>query len=901
LQPPPDINTWHAASAEDVLDALGAARDGLTSAEGEARIRIHGLNRLPQSRPRSALRRFLGQLNNVLIYLLLGSAAVTAVLGHGTDTLVILLVVLANAAVGYVQEGRAENALAGLRAVIAPNASVMRDGRRATVPAERLVPGDIVLLDPGDKVPADMRLLKARALAVDEAVLTGESLAVEKTVDCVAADAALADRTCMAFSGTMVAAGQGAGIVVATGTATELGRIGELLLDIGEVTTPLLRQVNRFGQRFAVAILVIAAAVFAVAVLARGYAAADAFLAVVGLAVAAIPEGLPAVMTVTLAIGVQRMAQRKAIIRRLPAVETLGAVSVICTDKTGTLTRNEMAVRNVITTAASYAIGGEGYEPRGAVSRGDRDVDPAEHDDLLNLADAAVLCNDAALRPTPQGHRVEGDPMEGALVAFAGRAGRDEVQSRRDWPRTDEIPFDAQHRFMATLHHNHRGAAWIIVKGAPERILVMCDRQMREGRDEPLDHAYWTGQVARLASGGQRVIALARRPGIDGKLTLTFDDVEAGLVLLGLAGIMDPPREEAIAAIAQCRAAGVRVKMITGDHVATAAAIAAQLGMVDAGEVATGHDLDQLDDAALRRRVDQAAVFARTSPEHKLRIVTVLQEAGEIVAMTGDGVNDAPALKRADVGIAMGIKGTEVAKDSAQMVLADDNFASIVAAIREGRTVYDNLRKVIAWTLPTDGGEGACLVFAILAGATLPLSALHILWVNTITAVALGLVLAFEPAEPGVMERRPRRRSEPILSAFLVWRIAFVSALFAAGAFGVFEWAMQRSGSLDVTRTMVVNLFDIFEVFYLFSIRYLDQSSLRLEGFSGTPVVIVGVGAVAAFQALFTYTPFMNRLFATAPLGMLECGVILGGGMVLFSILEIEKLARRRLARVFAG
>ncbi len=893
--------TWHAVATGEALDALATTAGGLAAEDAEARATIYGRNELPRSKPRSAWRRLLGQLNNVLIYLLLASAAITAALGHGTDAVVILLVVGANAVIGFIQEGRAENALADLKAIISPNASVLRGGRRLTVPATSLTPGDVVLLDPGDRVPADLRLIKARALRIDEAVLTGESLAVEKGVDTVDPAAVLADRTCMAYSGTMVAAGQGAGVVVATGRRTELGRIGTLLLEIDVLATPLLRQVNRFGRRFAVAILAIAAAVFAVAVFLRGYAAPDAFMAVVGLAVAAIPEGLPAVMTITLAIGVQRMAQRKAIIRRLPAVETLGSVSVICTDKTGTLTRNEMVVRTVVLASAVYTVSGDDYEPRGGISLGERDIDPAEREGLPEIARAAALCNDAFLRPTPDGHRVEGDPMEGALLAFAGKAGQQEAEARRLLPRSDEIPFDAQHRFMATLHHGHQGDAWIFVKGAPERILGMCTAQARGEREEPLDLPYWEGQVAGTASLGQRVIAFARRSAAAGTLALTFADVEGGLVLLGLIGIMDPPREEAVAAIAQCRAAGIRVKMITGDHAATAASIAAQLGMENAHRVATGRELDGLDDAAFDRLVQETAVFARTTPEHKLRVVTALQKAGEIVAMTGDGVNDAPALKRADVGIAMGIKGTEVAKDTAQMVLADDNFASIVDAIREGRTVYDNLRKVIAWTLPTDGGEGACLVAAILAGVTLPLSALQILWVNTVTAVALGLVLAFEPAEPGVMRRRPRRASEPILSRFLVWRIVLVSALFAGGAFGMFEWTLQRSGSIELARTAVVNLFVVFEVFYLFSIRYLDQTSLRAAGFAGTPAVLAGVAAAATLQAVLTYVPFMNEVFSTAPLGWIECAVILGAGVALFAVLEVEKLLRRVLPAAFTG
>jgi magnesium-transporting ATPase (P-type) len=483
--------------------------------------------------------------------------------------------------------------------------------------------------------------------------------------------------------------------------------------------------------------------------------------------------------------------------------------------------------------------------------------------------------------------------MEGALVALAGKAGLDERVERGQWPRTDEIPFDAQHRFMATLHHSHDGQGVIFVKGAPERILAMCDRQGLDGTEEPLDRAFWEETVASLAAGGQRVIALARRAALPEATALSFPDVETGLTLLGMTGIMDPPREDAIAAVSECRKAGIQVKMITGDHVATAAAIGAQLGMEHADRVATGADLEGLDATALQALVAGTTVFARTTPEQKLRIVEALQATGETVAMTGDGVNDAPALRRADVGIAMGVKGTEVAKDSGEMVLADDNFASIVAAVAEGRIVYDNLKKVIAWTLPTGGGEASCLIVAILAGVLLPLSPLHILWVNTVTAVALGLALAFEPAEPDIMARRPRRRTEAVLSPFLVWRIVFVSALFAAGAFAIFEWVMSRGGGVDLARTTVVNLFVVFEMFYLFSIRYLDQSSIRLAGFLGTPAVLVGVFAAILFQAAFTYLPIMNSVFVTAPLGGAEIAVVIGGGIALFVILELEKAIRR--------
>ncbi|MDC7785073.1 cation-transporting P-type ATPase [Rhodoplanes sp. TEM] len=893
--PTPEAPPWHAARTDDVLSRLSVSADGLTDGEAENRREIHGYNRLPTATPRSVLVRLLTQFQNLLIYVLLVAAVVTALLGHPIDTAVILLVVLANAAIGFVQEGRAEKALDAIRGMIAPHASVLRDGHRVTLGAEAIVPGDVVLIEAGDRVPADLRLIRARNLKIEEAILTGESVAVEKDVRPVAAEAALGDRASMAFSGTVVAAGQGRGVVVATALDTELGRISALLGTVETLTTPLLRQMNRFARQLTVTILGVSAVVFGFAVLLRGYAWPDAFMAVVGLAVAAIPEGLPAVMTVTLAIGVQRMAARNAIVRRLPAVETLGSVSVICSDKTGTLTRNEMTVQTAVTAAAEIEVTGSGYEPRGAFRHAGRDIAAADLPILDELARAALLCNDATLRPTETGWIVDGDPMEGALVSFAVKAGHDADLLRRQIPRTDEIPFDTRHRFMATLHHSHEETTVAYVKGAPERVIRMCTRQAGPDGPVPIDATRWIETVEALGDEGQRVLALARKAMPHGTVTLDFADVEGDLVLLGLVGLIDPPREEAIVAVGECRDAGVRVKMITGDHAATARAIAARLGLARPDSVITGERLDGLDDDAFATAARDTTVFARTSPEHKLRIVTALQANGEIVAMTGDGVNDAPALKRADVGIAMGRKGTEAAKEAAEMVLADDDFASIVAAVREGRTVYDNITKVIGWTLPTNGGEAMAIVTAILFGLALPITPVQILWINMITAVALGLTLAFEPTEPDAMRRPPRAPDAPILSGLLVWRVVLVSLFFVAGAFGMFFWAESRSIPIEEARTIVVNTVVVMEMVYLFSIRRLHATSLSWTAVAGTPAVLTGVAAIAAAQLLFTYAPFMQVLFATRAISPLDGIAILAVGIALFVALEIEKLVRRRL------
>jgi len=887
------VADWHALPTEAVLTQLHTTAAGLDSGQASERLQQQGPNALPAAASHSMLVRFLSQLNNLLIYVLLGSAVVTALLQHWVDTGVILAVVLINAIFGFVQEGRAEKALDAVKAMVSSRANVLRDGLRSSVPAEELVAGDCVLLEAGDRVPADVRLLRASSLKLDEAMLTGESVAVDKSVDPVAADAALGDRFCMAYSGTLVAAGQGLGVVVATGPRTELGRISTMLSTVETLATPLTRLMDRFARQLTITVLSLSALMFCFALWVRHYDLADAFIAVVGIAVSAIPEGLPVVMTIALAIGVQRMAARYAIVRNLPAVETLGAVSVICSDKTGTLTRNEMSVRAVVLPGASFDIEGEGYAPQGRFSLAGQQVDPAAHPALLQFARGAALCNDAHVRQADDGTwTVEGDAMEGALVALASRAGLDVEALRLDWHRLDEVPFDAVHRFMATLHRPADALAVVFVKGAPEQVLTMCvDQQGPEGL-QPLDAPYWLQQIDALAAQGYRVLGLASRAPARGADSVDMDDVK-DLTLLGVLGMIDPPRDTAKEAVRECRSAGIAVKMITGDHATTAAAIAKELALADTIRVTSGHELDGLNDAQLIDVARASTVFARTSPEHKLRLVQALQADRSVIAMTGDGVNDAPALKRADIGVAMGITGTAAAKEAAGMVLADDNFATIVAAVKEGRTVYENLRKVIAWTLPTNGGQAIVIVAAILLGLSLPVTPVQILWVNLITAVALGLTLAFEPPEPTLMQRKPRSPDEQLLQPYLLWRVALVSVLFAIGCFGMFEWSLQRGDSVELARTIVVNALVIMEIFYLFSVRYIQGTSLSLRGVLGTPAVLLGVGGVILAQLLFTYTPPMQALFDSRPVDMTAGLLSIGLGVLLLVLLEVEKLMVR--------
>ena len=881
-----DRNDWHSIGVGQALDFLRAHPGGLSAQEAQARLALHGPNTLPHPLRRPALLRFLSQFHNALIYFLLAAAIAAAVLAHGIDAAVIGAVILINALVGFLQEGKAERALEAMRKMISPQASVLRGGARRTVRVAELVPGDIVLVEPGDRVPADLRLLRARGLRVDEALLTGESVPAEKKETPAARDADLGSRHSMAYSGTLVVAGQGSGIVVASGSASEIGRISAMLQGVEPLTTPLLRDINRFGRQFTWVVFAGSVLLFAYAILVQRYDWVHALIAVVALAVAAIPEGLPAVITITLAIGVQRMAARNAVIRRLPAVETLGATSVICSDKTGTLTRNEMTAVRVVTREHEARVSGSGYAPEGELEAFGHDDDAACLAAVTPVLRCGLLCNDAHLHGHAGAWAVEGDPMEGALIALAMKAGLRADHLRAEWPRLDEIPFDASYRLMATLHRSPTGDLAVFVKGAPEQLL--------ERAGVP-DEAYWREKIAQAAAAGERVLGFAEKrvPAEHGWLELAR--VDEGLRFLGIVGFIDPPREEAIAAIAECRGAGIAVKMITGDHASTASAIARELRLAQDTKAVTGAELDRLPDDAFAARVDETAVFARTSPEHKLRIVRALQARGHVVAMTGDGVNDAPALRQADVGVAMGIKGTEASKEAAEMVLLDDNFASIVNAVHEGRTVYDNVRKVIAWILPTNGGEVIIVMVALLFGMTLPMTAAQILWVNLITSVTLGLVLAFEPAEPGLMRRAPRPAGAPLLSPFLLWRVALVSLLFFAACLGVFTWALERGDDVETGRTLVVNTLVVLEAFYLFNVRYLHMTSVTLRGALGTPAVRYALAALVAAQLLLTYAPFMHEWFHTRPLRFADGALVIAIGIGLMLLLEAEKALLRKL------
>ncbi|EKV30492.1 Ca ion P-type ATPase [Caenispirillum salinarum AK4] len=907
---------WHALSGDDALERLDSRREGLGDDEAKQRLEKHGRNILRQEEARPWWKRLLAQFQNVLIIILIIAGIVTTVLGQWIDAGAIFGVVIINAIIGFYQEGKAEKALESIKGMLSPKATVKRGGSKGEIDAEEVVPGDIVAIEAGDRVPADIRLLNANRLRIQEAALTGESEAVDKTPDAVDEDTDLAERSSLAHAGTMVAQGSGEGVVVETGKRTEIGRISEMLEEVEETQTPLMRQLDHFAKILAVIILIIAGAMGAFGALVYGRGLQEMFLAGVGLAVAAIPQGLPALVTITLALGVQRMAKRNAIIRRLPAVETLGSVSTIFTDKTGTLTRNEMTARIVAVEDGEVEVSGTGFKPEGdfrfveegTAGRDDEEQDGRERrekgeaieslDDaplLRRFLSTGALCNEAALEQKDDEWTIAGDPTEGALVVAAAKAGMDLEDLHRKAERQDVIPFDSERKYMATLNRDPEGGGSVIhVKGAPDVILDMCDKVATAEGDRDIDRDRWEKRVNDLSSRGVRVLALADKPDA-GDGSLSEDTVESGLVLVGLVGLLDPPRQSAIDAVRRCHDAGIHVKMVTGDHALTAAAIGAQIGLEHTDNPMSGKDIGDTSDEGLQDKVPEVDVFARASPEHKLRLVQAIQAKGAVCAMTGDGVNDAPALKRADVGVAMGIQGTEAAKEAGEMVLADDNFASIANAVEEGRTVYDNIRKAITFLLPSNGGEALSIMAAILLGMSMPITPVQILWVNMVTAVTLGLSLAFEPAEDDVMARAPRDPDEPILTRFLVWRVVFVSLLLVGAVFGIFLYAGGGSeGNAELARTAAVNMLVAGEIAYLFNIRKLTDRSLSAKGLAGSRPALIATGLVIAAQVLWTYTGPMQYLFGSTAMPLMYWAIIAAALVGIFLIVEVEKTFWRR-------
>jgi Ca2+-transporting ATPase len=907
---------WHHLPADEVLELLETdEQKGLDVFEVRRRQERFGPNALTPKKRRGALLRFLEQFNNPLIYILLIASVVTAVVKGPVDAAIVVAAVLVNTVIGYLQESRAEEAIQALAQTMSAEATVLRAGETQRVNARDLVPGDVVLLQAGDKVPADLRLVRTRDLQVAEAALTGESVPVQKASDVhLPRDTILAERRNMAYASTLVTYGQGSGVVVSTGDSTEIGRISELIASAQELRTPLTRNIARFSRLLVYVILGLSALAFLVGVL-RGQPALDMIITSIALAVATIPESLPTAVTVTLAIGVSRMARRRAIIRRLPAVEALGSTTVICSDKTGTLTQNQMTVRQIMAGGLRYQVSGAGYDPSGAITHQGNTVALDALPALAQCLQSGLLCNDSTLSREGELWQVQGDPTEGALIVSALKGGLAREEVARRWPRLDVLLFDSVHQYMATLHrdvHQEGGdgsrvdkvSPIIFLKGALEVVLERCVGVLDvDGQIESLDGGAIRRAADEMAAEGLRILAFARGELPPDAERLDHEDVATGLVLLGLQGMIDPPRPEAVAAVRACLEAGIDVKMITGDHPITAAAIAEQIGLCQLTEgqscysvVLTGSQIASLGDRELIEAADRVPVFGRVTPEQKLRLVEALQARGHVVAMTGDGVNDAPALKQANVGVAMGLSGTDVAKESADMVLTDDNFASVEAAVEEGRAVFDNLTKIISWALPTNLGEGLVILASILLGVALPILPVQILWVNMVTVIALELVLTLEPKEPDIMGRPPRAPNTPILTRTLVERILLVGTLVLIGAFGLFEWEQAvRGSSLAKARTVAINVVVAAQLFYLLSARSLRYSIFQI-GFFSNPWLVVGSISVVVLQMGFTYLPFMNSVFETAPIDFQAWGSILAFGLLVYLVVEFEKWLRRKSA-----
>ncbi|BAY64313.1 ATPase, E1-E2 type [Calothrix brevissima NIES-22] len=897
IMPP---NEWHHLPASKVAQHLDTnLQTGLTSDEVVKRRERFGANELQVKSGTNPVIRFLLQFNQPLLYILLVAGAIKALIGQWVNAWVIWGVTLINAIIGFIQESKAESAIAALASSVQTNATILRNNQKLQVPSTELVPGDLVLLTSGDKVPADLRLIQSRNLQVNESALTGESVAIEKNTAPLEVDAALAERSNMAYAGSFVTFGTGKGIVVAIGEETETGRISQLIEQGTSLKTPLTRKFDKFSRTLLYIILGIAALTFAVGL---GYdnSWAGIFEAAVAFVVSAVPESLPAVVTVTLAIGVSRMARRHAIVRKLPAVETLGGATVICSDKTGTLTENQMTVQAIYAGSEQYTVTGAGYAPEGEILCDEQPIDGQNFPVLTECLKAGLLCNDSHLEQKEGEWQVVGDPTEGGLIVVADKAGLYRHHVETEMPRLDAIPFESEFQYMATLHENRSQknssrVRTVYVKGSVEAILQRCQQMLdTEGKAIALNPEIIHQEVDIMANFGLRVLAFAKKSLANGQNSINRADIENDLVFLGLQGMIDPPRTEAITAVAACQDAGIQVKMITGDHAVTAKAIAQSMGLNKNGEVLafTGRELANMDNSQLTTAIEDGVVFARVAPEQKLRIVEALQSKGEVVAMTGDGVNDAPALKQADIGIAMGGAGTEVAKEAADMILTDDNFASIEAAVEEGRTVYRNLLKAIAFTLPVNGGESMTILISVLFARELPILSLQVLWLNMVNSIAMTVPLAFEPKSQRVMQQPPRSPCEPLLSQSLVKRILAISIFNWILIFGVFEWIQQTTGNTDLARTMAIQALVAGRVIYLLSISKLGIlliNKLRgvKEKFTNVSAMAIGIAATIILQIIFSQWNVMNSLFSTAPLNLTQWLIclLIGLPMILVAIL----------------
>jgi potassium/sodium efflux P-type ATPase len=898
---------WHSHETEEVFGEIRSSANGLSFADAKERLTEYGENKITRKKKDSPFKLLWRQINNPLIWVLLGSSAVATIVGKITDGLVVLSVVVINTIIGFFQEFKAGKAIEALSDMIPENATVLRDGKNSVIPVSEIVPGDIVQLAAGDRVPADMRLINQKNLLIEEAALTGESLPVQKSIAPVEAEAVLGDRKCMVYGGTLVSAGTATAVVVATGMQTELGKISDMLSEATDLETPLTKKLAMIGKYLTIGIIIVTILIMIIGTLratAQGIllelALKDSLLFAIALAVGAIPEGLPAVVTIALAIGVQRMAKRKAIIRKLPAVETLGSTTVICTDKTGTLTRNEMTVNELWTVKNSMQLTGVGYNPEGVFRQNGLEISDLPND-INTLLKDAILCSDASIKAAGNEFKIAGDPTEVALIVAAAKAKIDAEKLRKTHLRMDVIPFNSELQYMATLVWKP-DTKYIIIKGAPEVIMKKCTTHFG---GLPFEQQHIISQVEQLGARGMRVLAVAQKEWEKGDTNdLSDEDVMDGYTFVGLIGMIDPPRAEAIEAIKACHNAGIVVKMITGDHHATARSIGIELGLSANGDVLTGLELAKMDDETLRKIVREINIFARVAPEHKLKLVKALQTNNEIVAMTGDGVNDAPSLKQSNIGVAMGITGTSVSKESADIVLADDNFSSISAAVEEGRRVYDNLIKSLAFLLPTNLGLALILIYGIMFFPfnpitnilLLPMLPTQLLWINLVAAIALALPLAFEVLEPNVMKRPPRNPDEPLFNRFVTFRVLFVSIVMTTGAILLFNYEystalMNNISAVEALRksqTIVVTFVIMFQIFYMLNCRSLKDSLFKI-GFFSNNTIFIGIGTILALQALLIYNPFMQSVFGTTALDLRDILIATGAGFVIFPLIWLEK------------
>ncbi|MDD2448988.1 MAG: cation-transporting P-type ATPase [Sulfurimonas sp.] len=886
---------WHSLETQKIIELFEShEKDGLGSLKDKETF--FGKNKLEQKKQESNLKRFFMQFHNALIYILLGASLVTALLHEWVDSGVIFGVVIINVVIGYLQEAKAQEAIDSLKEMMHTSAVVIRDGKKINLDSTNLVPGDIVLLESGVKVPADIRLIEVRDLKVDESMLTGESLATQKDISICPENIILSDRKNMTFSGTYVTYGRAKGIVVATANHTEIGKIAHLIQSTTDMDTPLTKKIASFSKILLYVILALAAFTFFVGIL-REHSAVDTFMASVALAVGAIPEGLPAAVTITLAIGVSRLASKNAIIRKLPAVETLGSVTTICSDKTGTLTQNKMSVTDIFCARESYEISGDGYNPVGEILKGGVKQEGCNVC-LEEILRAGFLCNESYLVNKDGVYEINGDPTEGALIVSSMKFGLDEDRVNKAFARVDLLPFESDKQFMATLNRDVQNEQNIIyLKGSIEVVLKMCEFELVNSQTLPIDKSPILEQLSEYASRGLRVLAIAKK--VTTSTKIKDSQLKDGFVFLGLQAMMDPPRQEAIEAVRESKEAGINIIMITGDHALTAFSIAKLMSIVSEDakyedSTLLGSQMLSLSDEELIEKLKSVKVFARVEPEQKLRIVNALQARGEIVAMTGDGVNDAPALKQADIGIAMGVGGTEVAKEASDMILSDDNFRSIALAIKEGRIVFDNLIKFITWTLPTNLGEGLVILLAVMLGLTLPILPVQILWINMSTAVFLGMMLIFEPGDKEIMKRRPRDPKMPILSMEMVWQMLVVGFYMLAASYAMFNYALSSGYSEEYARTVAVNIFVFIELFYLFNCKELQRSVFKTNIFNNS-YLLIGVTLMALIQISFTHLEFMNTIFKSQPLDISTWLQIIVIAIGVMFVVEIKRYLEKKI------